>query len=158
MLKIFINVLIIARNMPFKRGQDPKKTMGIGKQEKGFILGDLSTFKNKLLEGFVAGDIYIITHTSSRNAIGVCSGEKAVKVIKNWIKKHSYKKEWKDRWIWEPSIAYFNCEPTPFPEGGYLRHKYASKDKDPELEEELWIHSQTGDISFSRRQDMIVEL
>jgi hypothetical protein len=141
----------------FKRGQDPKKTMEIGKQEDGIILVDLSTFKNKLLEGFVSDDLYIITHTTSGNAIGVCSGKKAIKVIKNWIKTHSYKKEWKDRWIWKPSITYYNGGSKPFPEGGYLRHKYTSKNTEPG-EGEFWIHGQTGDIYFSRRQNIIIEL
>jgi hypothetical protein len=139
----------------FKRGQDPKKAMGIGKQEDGFILGNLSTFKGKkLLEGFIAGNIYIINHTSSHNSIGVCSGEKAIKVIKNYIKKHSYKEKWRDRWIWKPSIAYYGGDPKPYPEGGYLKHKYASKDPN----DNLWIESLSSDISFSSRQDIIVEL
>jgi hypothetical protein len=137
----------------FKRGQDPKIFMGIGIREgDGYIINNLN-IKN-LLPGFLSDNIYIINHTSSGNSIGVCSGKKAIKIIKAYTKKHSYKEKWRDKWIWTPSIAYYGGDPKPYPEGGYLKHKYASKDPN----DDLWVDSLSADISFSSRQNLIVEL
>jgi len=137
----------------FKRGQDPKISMGLGiREEDGYILNNLNI--KSILPGILPDKIYIINHTSSRNSIGVCSGKKAAKTIRDYMKKNSYKDRWRDKWIWTPSIAYYGGDPKPYPEGGYLKHKYTSKDP----KDEFWIDSISSDISFSSRQNIIVEI
>jgi hypothetical protein len=137
----------------FKRGQDPKISMGLGiKEGDGYILNNLNP--KSLLPGFLPDNIYIINHTSSHNSIGVCSGKKATKVIRDYMKKHSYKERWREKWIWTPSIAYYGGDPKPHPEGGYLKHKYASKD----AEDNFWVDSLSADIAFLSRQGIIIEL
>ena len=79
-----------------RRNQDPLVFLGIGKKiEEGLVITDedLSSFKPNpdfILEGFIPQDIYVMKHLFANSIIGVCSGRKSWKTLKNYMKKERF--------------------------------------------------------------------
>jgi len=145
----------------FKRGQNPLIALGIGKKtDEGLIITDqdLNSFRHKpdfILEGFVPEDIYTMKHLFAGSIIGVCSGKKSWKVLKNYMKKQRFT-DHENRWIWKSSIVWYAGDKRGRPQGGVLKHQYRSAENGRE-NPDFWVDS-NHDISFSSCNGLIMEL
>ena len=144
----------------FKRGQDPKITIGIGIKEGNYYnISDL-TDENIILPGIISDDIYTIIHMGSGKTVGFCSGKKAMKVILGFIKEGNkigplMKKELEEyhyKWLWDPRLFKLENEEIIYPRGGYLYYNYSSDGK-------FWVNANnTMGYSFYKPDNLIMEL
>jgi len=144
-----------------RRNQDPLVFLGIGKKiEEGLVITDedLSSFKPNpdfILEGFIPQDIYVMKHLFANSIIGVCSGRKSWKTLKNYMKKERFG-DYENRWIWKSSMPYYANDRKVHPQGGVLKHQYRSE-KSGKENPDFWVDS-NHDISFSSCNGLIMEL
>jgi hypothetical protein len=133
------------------RGQDPKIAMGLGiKEEKGYNISHIKDPK-VILPGIKPDDIYKITHYGSQSVVGFCSGKKAMKVLISLMKKGGFK-DYYQKWLWDPRIAYYANKSEPIPEGGFLQYHYSSDGK-------FWVDADnTQGYYFTKGNGLIMEL
>jgi hypothetical protein len=100
-------------------------------------------------------DIYVMKHLFANSIIGVCSGRKSWKTLKNYMKKERFG-DYENRWIWKSSMPYYANDRKVHPQGGVLKHQYRSE-KSGKENSDFWVDS-NHDISFSSCNGLIMEL